>query len=89
MCAEVFKLLLWFSSFRCLLTCLCVFGLGSAVSALPQPIDYEGFQLFMATYLENDIPEDLCQHLFTSFKSKTGGGCSPEVPRAGVSLLGK
>uniref|UniRef100_A0A8C2Z6L9 Diacylglycerol kinase n=1 Tax=Cyclopterus lumpus TaxID=8103 RepID=A0A8C2Z6L9_CYCLU len=38
-----------------------------------QPIDYEGFQLFMATYLENDIPEELCQHLFTSFKSKTGG----------------
>uniref|UniRef100_A0A6Q2Y7K5 Diacylglycerol kinase n=1 Tax=Esox lucius TaxID=8010 RepID=A0A6Q2Y7K5_ESOLU len=48
---------------------------------LNQPIDYEGFQLFMATYLENDIPEELCQHLFTSFKSKTGG-CSPEVPRA-------
>uniref|UniRef100_A0A8C7CYG3 Diacylglycerol kinase n=1 Tax=Oncorhynchus kisutch TaxID=8019 RepID=A0A8C7CYG3_ONCKI len=45
-----------------------------------QPIDYEGFQLFMTTYLENDIPEELCQHLFTSFKSKTGG-CSPEVPR--------
>uniref|UniRef100_A0A8C7FU66 Diacylglycerol kinase n=1 Tax=Oncorhynchus kisutch TaxID=8019 RepID=A0A8C7FU66_ONCKI len=53
-----------------------------------QPIDYQGFQLFMATYLENDIPEELCQHLFTSFKSKTGG-CSPEMPRAGVGLLGK
>ncbi|KAM4557998.1 diacylglycerol kinase beta isoform 2-T2 [Odontesthes bonariensis] len=51
-----------------------------------QPIDYEGFQLFMATYLENDIPEELCQHLFTSFKSKTGG-CSPDQPRAGTSLL--
>uniref|UniRef100_A0A3P8ZLM7 Diacylglycerol kinase n=1 Tax=Esox lucius TaxID=8010 RepID=A0A3P8ZLM7_ESOLU len=45
-----------------------------------------GFQLFMATYLENDIPEELCQHLFTSFKSKTGG-CSPEVPRAEAGLL--
>uniref|UniRef100_A0A8C2Z6P1 Diacylglycerol kinase n=1 Tax=Cyclopterus lumpus TaxID=8103 RepID=A0A8C2Z6P1_CYCLU len=44
------------------------------------PIDYEGFQLFMATYLENDIPEELCQHLFTSFKSKTGG-CSPDPSR--------
>ncbi|XP_012993388.1 diacylglycerol kinase beta isoform X1 [Esox lucius] len=53
---------------------------------LNQPIDYEGFQLFMATYLENDIPEELCQHLFTSFKSKTGG-CSPEVPRAEAGLL--
>uniref|UniRef100_A0A8C4DBL4 Diacylglycerol kinase n=1 Tax=Dicentrarchus labrax TaxID=13489 RepID=A0A8C4DBL4_DICLA len=51
-----------------------------------QPIDYEGFQLFMATYLENDIPEELCQHLFTSFKSKTGG-CSPDQSRAGTSLL--
>uniref|UniRef100_A0A8C6TN12 Diacylglycerol kinase beta n=1 Tax=Neogobius melanostomus TaxID=47308 RepID=A0A8C6TN12_9GOBI len=39
---------------------------------LNQPIDYEGFQLFMATYLENDLPEELCQHLFTSFKSKSG-----------------
>uniref|UniRef100_A0A8D3DW32 Diacylglycerol kinase n=1 Tax=Scophthalmus maximus TaxID=52904 RepID=A0A8D3DW32_SCOMX len=52
-----------------------------------QPIDYEGFQLFMATYLEIDIPEELCQHLFTSFKSKTGG-CSPAPSRAGTSLLG-
>uniref|UniRef100_A0A8C9SLV9 Diacylglycerol kinase n=1 Tax=Scleropages formosus TaxID=113540 RepID=A0A8C9SLV9_SCLFO len=40
--------------------------------SLPQPIDYEGFQLFMRTYLENNIPEELCLHLFTSFKSKTG-----------------
>uniref|UniRef100_A0A669ESX7 Diacylglycerol kinase n=1 Tax=Oreochromis niloticus TaxID=8128 RepID=A0A669ESX7_ORENI len=53
-----------------------------------QPIDYEGFQLFMVTYLENDIPEELCQHLFTSFKSKTGG-CSPDQSRAGTSLLGR
>ncbi|XP_054871125.1 diacylglycerol kinase beta isoform X2 [Amphiprion ocellaris] len=53
---------------------------------LNQPIDYKGFQLFMATYLENNIPEELCQHLFTSFKSKTGG-CSPDQSRAGTSLL--
>lgn len=53
-----------------------------------QPIDYEGFQLFMATYLENDLPEELCQHLFTSFKSKSGG-CSPDQSRAGTSLLGR
>uniref|UniRef100_A0A671YZF7 Diacylglycerol kinase n=1 Tax=Sparus aurata TaxID=8175 RepID=A0A671YZF7_SPAAU len=57
-----------------------------ALSSPMQPIDYEGFQLFMATYLENDIPEELCQHLFTSFKSKTGG-CSPDQSRAGTSLL--
>ncbi|KAM9803483.1 diacylglycerol kinase beta isoform X3 [Syngnathus typhle] len=52
-----------------------------------QPIDYEGFQLFMATYLENDIPQELCQHLFTSFKSKTGGAL-PDHCRAAGSLLG-
>ncbi|XP_066543781.1 diacylglycerol kinase beta isoform X2 [Amia ocellicauda] len=51
-----------------------------------QPIDYEGFQLFMKTYLENDIPEELCQHLFTSFKRKTGES-SPEQPRTGGGLL--
>ncbi|XP_026865374.1 diacylglycerol kinase beta isoform X1 [Electrophorus electricus] len=54
---------------------------------LNQPIDYGGFQLFMATYLENEIPEELCQHLFTSFKSKTGGGGSPSIPHTMPSLL--
>ncbi|XP_065107532.1 diacylglycerol kinase beta isoform X2 [Paramisgurnus dabryanus] len=53
-----------------------------------QPIDYEGFQLFMTTYLENDIPEELCKHLFTSFKSKTGGGNSPDPSRSGAGMLG-
>lgn len=43
----------------------------------------------MTTYLENDIPEELCQHLFTSFKSKTSGGGSPDATRAGAALLGK
>uniref|UniRef100_A0A8C7FUP9 Diacylglycerol kinase n=1 Tax=Oncorhynchus kisutch TaxID=8019 RepID=A0A8C7FUP9_ONCKI len=65
-------------------SCLSLHPLQSSMCL--QPIDYQGFQLFMATYLENDIPEELCQHLFTSFKSKTGG-CSPEMPRAGVGLL--
>uniref|UniRef100_A0A3B4CH97 Diacylglycerol kinase n=1 Tax=Pygocentrus nattereri TaxID=42514 RepID=A0A3B4CH97_PYGNA len=54
---------------------------------LNQPIDYEGFQLFMTTYLENDIPEELCHHLFTSFKSKTSGGSSPDAPRTGGMSL--
>ncbi|XP_043987014.1 diacylglycerol kinase beta isoform X2 [Gambusia affinis] len=52
-----------------------------------QPIDYEGFRLFMDIYLENNIPEELCQHLFTSFKSKTGR-CSPDQPQAGTSVRG-
>uniref|UniRef100_A0A8C9WIU9 Diacylglycerol kinase n=1 Tax=Scleropages formosus TaxID=113540 RepID=A0A8C9WIU9_SCLFO len=49
--------------------------------SLPQPIDYEGFQLFMRTYLENNIPEELCLHLFTSFKkSRHGPNCHATAP---------
>ncbi|XP_038606430.1 diacylglycerol kinase gamma [Tachyglossus aculeatus] len=52
------------------------------------PIDYEGFQLFMRTYLEVDIPEELCQHLFMSFKRKT---CQPspdsQRPSSSISQI--
>ncbi|XP_068945240.1 diacylglycerol kinase gamma [Petaurus breviceps papuanus] len=34
------------------------------------PIDYKGFKIFMRTYLDEDIPEDLCKHLFLSFTCK-------------------
>lgn len=55
----------------------------------PQPIDYEGFRLFMKTYLEVEVPEELCQHLFTSFKRKICQA-SPEAQRQspGVPQLG-
>ena len=32
-----------------------------------QTIDYDGFKLFINTYLESDVPEDLSKHLFLSF----------------------
>ncbi|XP_064021777.1 diacylglycerol kinase beta-like isoform X1 [Pogoniulus pusillus] len=53
-----------------------------------QPIDYEGFRLFMKTYLEADVPEELCQHLFTSFRRKICQA-SPEAQRqsSGISQL--
>ncbi|XP_069790584.1 diacylglycerol kinase beta isoform X3 [Narcine bancroftii] len=49
-----------------------------------QPIDYEGFRLFMKTYLEVEIAEELCQHLFMSFKRKTSQN-SPESQRQNTS----
>lgn len=56
----------------------------------PQPIDYEGFRLFMKTYLEAEVPEELCQHLFTSFKRKSCQA-APEAQRQSpnVSQLGE
>ncbi|KAK4819723.1 hypothetical protein QYF61_010817 [Mycteria americana] len=50
-----------------------------------QPIDYEGFRLFMKTYLEADVPEELCQHLFTSFKRKICQA-SPETQHQNSSV---
>uniref|UniRef100_A0A8C3J1X6 EF-hand domain-containing protein n=1 Tax=Calidris pygmaea TaxID=425635 RepID=A0A8C3J1X6_9CHAR len=37
-------------------------------------LDFEGFTLFLRSYLEaDDVPEPLCRHLFASFQSWGGG----------------
>ncbi|KAL5010595.1 hypothetical protein ScPMuIL_012900, partial [Solemya velum] len=38
-----------------------------------EPMNYEGFKLFMETYLEAEVPQDLCNHLFLSFMKKPNG----------------
>uniref|UniRef100_K1QAV3 Diacylglycerol kinase n=1 Tax=Magallana gigas TaxID=29159 RepID=K1QAV3_MAGGI len=53
-----------------------------------EPIGYDCFVLFMETYLDAELPEELCKHLFYSFMKKPSQAtvCAP-ITHLGTEIL--
>ena len=49
-----------------------------------QPMAYDGFRLFMETYLEASLPEELIRHLFLSFLKRPLALARPVMGKDGL-----
>ncbi|KAG7216449.1 hypothetical protein INR49_001935 [Caranx melampygus] len=60
------------------------------VCSVDMEIDFEGFKVFMQTFLESELPEEFCQHLFMSFSNKgpePSPSCSDKPKVSGLKLI--
>ncbi|XP_010888206.2 diacylglycerol kinase beta isoform X2 [Esox lucius] len=54
---------------------------------LNQEIDFEGFKVFMKTFLDSELAEEFCQHLFLSFRNKGPKPSSSTTDKPRVTVM--